>query len=1357
MNNRLHHYLSFFIVILCLASFCALADPGDNNENLSPESQAPDNTTHVIPVSTTITTTQPTTLTTQNSTLEPATNPPTARPTPEYTTSTASTTAPSPTITSTPIITPSHGKSDVHKSAPHSLGSADTYSPDEVIVRFKPEKVADKENKGQVISNAHKAVSATVVDDYDKKGLSGMQVVKLKEGKNIEDAITEYSNNPDVLYAVPNYRINLFQSPDDPSFTMQWALPLMKTPEAWDQATGSDSVIIAILDTGIDYNHPDLAANIWTNPMEIIGNTIDEDGNGFIDDVRGWNFVGENNDPMDINGHGTACAGIAGATGNNGIGIAGVMWDSRILPLKVIGDSGYGYESDAIDAILYADQIDADIISISWGSYGESQALKDAIEDFPGLVVCAAGNSAQDNDLYPVYPASYSSGNIIAVTATDQNDEIASFANYGVGSVDITAPGVGIYSIIPGSGYDIRSGTSMAAPYVAGVAGLVLSEHGNLEGAELVEILTQSSDPLASLEGSISSSGRINAENALLLAGGYNSNIPVQTHVTPSPILSPTTSVTVTSTPTPVIPDDGPQIAPLNSEFVQYLQSPTLSEGGDDTQGLGWAPSPVNRSSMQGQVMQLSENAVLSLPTSYDLRDENRVTPVKNQGSCGSCWAFATYGSAESVLMPGEQWDFSENNLKNTHGYDWTSCYGGNYDMSTAYLTRWSGPVTEAADPYNPLSSYSPPGLQPVKHVQDVLYIPDRAGSLDNDNIKTAIMTYGGVGTAFYWSSVNYSSSTRTYYYSGTSPSNHAVTIMGWDDNKVVSGAPGNGAFLIKNSWGTGWGDGGYFWISYYDSKLGRSSNAVFLSEPTNNFDYIYQYDPLGWVSSVGYYSTTYWGANVFTSARNEQLRAVGFYAASPNTGYEIYVYKNPVNGPVSQSGPASSQTGTIAIPGYLTIPLDTPVTLNSGEKFSIVVKFTTPTSNYPVAMERPLSGYSSGAVAAAGQSYISGDGASWHDLTTVSENTNVCIKGYTTENFPPIAVFTVNTTMGKNPLSVLFTDLSASNPTSWNWDFGDGGTSTERNPQYTYLDIGVYTVTLTATNEFGSDEETKPGYVMATEFDNTKIAVFRPSTGDWSFDYDLNGVSDRTFHWASSVDTPITGDFNGDGKTDIGVFRPSTGYWYFDYNLDGFSNKSFRWGTSGDQPLVGDWNGNGFDGIGIFRPSTGYWYFDYNLDGFSDRSFRWGTNGDQPLVGDWNGNGLDGVGIFRPSSGYWYFDYDLNGVSNKSFRWGTNGDKPLVGDWNGNGLDGIGIFRPSSGYWYFDYDLNGASDKILHWASSVDTPLTGDFNGDGLTDIGVFRPSAGNWYFDFNLNGVSDRTFHWASNLDTPLVGYWS
>jgi len=460
----------------------------------------------------------------------------------------------------------------------------------------------------------------------------------------------------------------------------------------------------------------------------------------------------------------------------------------------------------------------------------------------------------------------------------------------------------------------------------------------------------------------------------------------------------------------PALGQGTPSIAPVNPAFVAFQQHrpivQSMSAGGHL---LGAIPSPVSIPPLTRTQRAVAK--AKSLPARYDLRTTGKLTSVKDQGSCGSCWAFATYGSLESCLCPGASWDFSENNLKNTHGFDYAHDAGGNIYMSTAYLARWSGPISEADDPYNPYSGESPTGLIPVLHTQEVQLLPPRAGATDNDIIKQAVMDYGAVYVTFEWDSAYYNAMTYSYYNNSTTSINHAVCIVGWDDNyassNFLSGTtpPGNGAFIVKNSWGSAWGELGFFYLSYYDTSLGESLGILKNAEAPTNYMRNYQYDPLGWTTSIGYGNDTAWAANIFTAAANEQLAAVGLYATAANASYEIRIYQHPTSDPVTDGNLALTKTGTLAYAGYYTIPLPSAVTLTSGQKFSIVVKMTTPGYNYPCAMEYPIDGYSSGATANAGESYISASGASWTDLTTYDTNTNFCIKGYTSSsNTPPVA-----------------------------------------------------------------------------------------------------------------------------------------------------------------------------------------------------------------------------------------------------------------------------------------------------------------------------------------------------------------
>ena len=468
-------------------------------------------------------------------------------------------------------------------------------------------------------------------------------------------------------------------------------------------------------------------------------------------------------------------------------------------------------------------------------------------------------------------------------------------------------------------------------------------------------------------------------------------------------------------------------LAPENPKFTEYKNRKLVYQTTQSPTGhkSGLFPSPVDLSHLKHtSVPDVYASVGTSIPTSYDLRTLNKVTPVKNQGIAGLCWTFATGGSLESYLMPGETWSFSENNIKNVlssanspQGFDLAPSDGGNFVMSTAYLARWDGPVSTSDDPFDPTSSFSSSetGLPVQKHVQNVIFLPNRNGPTDNQDIKEAIMNSGAVTTGMYFdptNTTNYNQNTYGYYYSGTTSSSHAVTIVGWYDsfskNNFATAPPGDGAFIIKNSWGTtaaDWGnvknDNGYFYVSYYDSNIGYAMNTQFTAENPNNYVNIYQYDPLGWTRQINTNPTnptTGWGANIFTAKSNEVIKAVSFYTTDLNCNYVINIYTDPSTTPISEVGPVLTQSGTISNAGYHTVPLNSGVQLNAGQTFSVVMELTNPTYKYPIAVEMPVSGYSSQATANELESFVSSDGNTWTDLTTEPgySNTNVCIKAFT-------------------------------------------------------------------------------------------------------------------------------------------------------------------------------------------------------------------------------------------------------------------------------------------------------------------------------------------------------------------------
>ncbi|MBI2611648.1 S8 family serine peptidase [Candidatus Gottesmanbacteria bacterium] len=368
----------------------------------------------------------------------------------------------------------------------------------------------------------------------DRQGLDRIFKVRLKNKFKFNQILSLLRKEGMVEYVEPNYILSTFVTPNDPDFSKLWGLNNtgqtggtsgadIKAINAWDNIHDSN-LVVGIIDTGVDYTHEDLANNMWKNPGEVEGNGVDDDGNGYVDDVYGWDFVNNDNNPMDDHGHGTHVAGTIGGEGNNSIGVSGINWEVKIAALKFLSSGGYGTTTDAIEAISYANSMGFKITNNSWGGGGYSQALYDAIAAANNggyLFVAAAGNSGLNTDNSSAYPASYNLDNIISVAATDHNDNIASFSNYGVNSVDLGAPGVNIYSSVPkgncslcaASGYTYLSGTSMATPHVAGAAALIWTSKPALSHLQIKSLLLSTTDPLSSLSGKSVSGGRLNIWN----------------------------------------------------------------------------------------------------------------------------------------------------------------------------------------------------------------------------------------------------------------------------------------------------------------------------------------------------------------------------------------------------------------------------------------------------------------------------------------------------------------------------------------------------------------------------------------------------------------------------------------------------------------------------------------------------------------------------------------------------------------------------------------------------------------------------------------------------------------------------
>lgn len=403
------------------------------------------------------------------------------------------------------------------------------------------------------------------------------QANEIIDYNSAEDRCPELmAQDPSIKSCSPDFVMEIIKTPNDSSYNSLWGMSAIKAAQAWDLHTGSKTAVVAILDTGINYNHPDLAQNMWTNPYEIAGNNIDDDNNGLIDDIYGANFIYNNGNPMDDHDHGTHSAGTVGAVGNNAAGVAGVMWNTKLMAVKVLSAGGSGSSTGITMGVQYIINmkrrgVNVVAINASLGGGGYSQPFHNLLLEAhqEGIVfVAAAGNENTNNDYYPSYPASYNTPSLIAVAATDPTGQRAYFSNYGVNSVHIAAPGVNIFSTTR-SGYGTMSGTSMAAPHVAGAVGLLRSYAPQLSALEARNALLNNAEVRPSLVNYVQNSRFLDVYAAL------SNSDPGAPTPTPTPTVTPTPTPKPTPKPTPTLaPTPKPTITPIPTPTITATPTP---------------------------------------------------------------------------------------------------------------------------------------------------------------------------------------------------------------------------------------------------------------------------------------------------------------------------------------------------------------------------------------------------------------------------------------------------------------------------------------------------------------------------------------------------------------------------------------------------------------------------------------------------------------------------------------------------------------------------------------------------------------------------------------------------------------
>ncbi len=430
----------------------------------------------------------------------------------------------------------------------------------------------------------------------------------------------------------------------------------------------------------------------------------------------------------------------------------------------------------------------------------------------------------------------------------------------------------------------------------------------------------------------------------------------------------------------------------------------TERAGETETQAERGKESAGSEESAGARIWNRRDDRSVPLPSAYDYRKEGRAPGIGNQGSLGTCWAFASLTALASSLMPEERLTFSVDHMTMHNSFLLSQDEGGEYTMSMAYLLGWQGPVLEAQDPYG--DGYSPDGLKPCLHVQEIQLLPPK----DYEAIKRAVYLEGGVQSSLYTSmqdyeseSVYYNRETNSYCYMGSQEPNHDSVIVGWDDHYPKENfniqVEGDGAFICTNSWGEDFGEDGYFYVSYYDDNIGVNNIVYTRVEPADNYRHIYQSDLCGWVGQIGYGKDEVWFANAYRAGEGERLAAAGFYATGENSRYQIFAARhlpeNPAQSEASLRERELLAEGSLEHAGFYTVPLGKKIIFDDGEKFAIIVRIITPGAIHPAAIEYDSGEGIARVDLADGEGYLSSDGRLWEHVEE-TQRCNICLKAYT-------------------------------------------------------------------------------------------------------------------------------------------------------------------------------------------------------------------------------------------------------------------------------------------------------------------------------------------------------------------------